>query len=93
MPLKIPAINKQSRAVFGSVRQQFRMHQGHRLWAGCSKKAVPEIKAGSVLLGKDPVTHIKSLPSAGGCTSRPGAVHVLPDKGSGALTQVGTALS
>lgn len=27
-----------------------------------------EITAGGVLLGKDPVTHIKSSPSGGGCT-------------------------
>lgn len=66
--LKIPAINKQSRSVVGSVPQRFRVRQGHRLWAGCSKNAKPEITAGGVLLGKDPMTHIKSLPSAGGCT-------------------------
>lgn len=48
---------------WGGVRGQFRRHQGRRVWGGCSESAVPEIKAGRVLLGKDPVTHIKSFPS------------------------------
>ncbi|XP_045338545.1 uncharacterized protein LOC123600564 [Leopardus geoffroyi] len=72
------------------MRQHFQMHKDHRLWlwirVNRPKDAVPKIKAGRVLPGKDAMTRVKSLTASGftlthrGPRTEPGTEKVLDDR-------------